>query len=1281
MAKKNKTRRVIIGFITVLAVLAVLVGVLPMLLNAGLGRGFIERRFSATLNGAATIGDMDLKWSGSQKLTDVVIHDADGQQVADLDTQLDATLFALIFGLVDEYEANVSGTVHGVVHEDGSFSLADLIKTDQTKSGAATPSSTQRPNQPIVSLQGVSPFHVRINSLDVQLNDVAGERTIVIDDLKGTARYAPGGELAVQLDAATQSNGTTGAMTANLVAESLFDARGVMQPRGATLKFDLNGESLPVAGSPNDRFIDNLTLQVTSHDLLNTIAFSMESKAGLDAQFEQTFEARGALDEPLTENGSMNFSLRRLTASVAAKNFPTTIVQPLFAHTPVRLTRDLGPTAAIEAAIDHEEGSKAVVSLRSDHIETFAQATVHEQSDRIVLETARLSGMVHADLIHAYVPDMTLEKPLHVNVDVTELNYPMPRNGQAFDVAQIAGAGSIELTETTSITITGSHNPKSFEITEFQCNFESPGLGDRLVWNGSAAIDHSHIEFDETITNFLQPGRAFDPWLIQAEGRLAIENIDRATLEKAIGRTITFFDEIAGESANITIFTERANERLNATVIADAANIRADLRANKRDNTIDVTNGRVNLTVTPDLFSTIQQFMNDGQMNEDPALTLARPASMEATLQPFSIAFRNQPNEMLAGQSIRLHGNADSIVFASATEKDTPSSEHQKSITFGTAIMSAALNVKGKEHEKTNVELTGRTSMQVTGASRLLGELHGGISIPDVYDPRSLTGEVMARGLNTAQIETALGLPAGRLNRWLGDVGDVTLSIPSKDESDVEIKTNAASKTITAHVDVRFPTLEGKMLVTPEGDVVSLRNVDLNYTLTQAALNDVFDQPGQQRFDAQNDLSFGITSALSMLPVGMLTGQEIKSETLSLDVRAESLTPWTLQYGPGKAMTYHNIRVVTAGDDLSDGIDVNVYARGVTGSGGAPSDNGAQTTDNIRIESRISELLDASNQLNISDAHLDGDVFVAHMPTAIVDGAMGLNHYLVDAVGPMMRAEIRATNMSRESGRLKIDIQSERGTLTGDAIVRRQALRIDGKSPVTAELELADALRQRILARVHPIFRDIRTTEKPVRMELANARLPMDGDVSQLNADVNITIGQVDFEAGSALFLAMLASEHAANVEIIPGSIDPIAVRIRNGVVTYDRFHIKVGDVSFGFNGRIDLNTREVALRWSVPAGRLSNQFGRVRELQDERIPLLTHGTFGDLKTEIDPEFDVIGALIRAGLRREGLFDDLGDLFNGNKDETDKPNLEDLFDFLPKKKSDSDSDNKEDKNE
>jgi hypothetical protein len=240
---------------------------------------------------------------------------------------------------------------------------------------------------------------------------------------------------------------------------------------------------------------------------------------------------------------------------------------------------------------------------------------------------------------------------------------------------------------------------------------------------------------------------------------------------------------------------------------------------------------------------------------------------------------------------------------------------------------------------------------------------------------------------------------------------------------------------------------------------------------------------------------------------------------------------------------------------------------------------------------------------------------------------------LVAAVGPQMNANFQADDFSVNSGTLNARIDSTNGHLEALLRGRENSLRVNKNAPVKGELNVTPELRERLLYKIHPLLADVRTTEHPLRFEIPTSLVAIPADVSQLRAEMEITVGKVEFDSGSTTLKILSFIGHGDRTTI-PGEIEPISAKIRNGIVTYDKFAVHIDKYTLNYSGQIDLVKQTVDLRTEIPLAALGDQVKELRDYADTIVvPLVTRGHFGALKTSIDPDFDLGKAAAKAGFK------------------------------------------------
>ena len=110
--------------------------------------------------------------------------------------------------------------------------------------------------------------------------------------------------------------------------------------------------------------------------------------------------------------------------------------------------------------------------------------------------------------------------------------------------------------------------------------------------------------------------------------------------------------------------------------------------------------------------------------------------------------------------------------------------------------------------------------------------------------------------------------------------------------------------------------------------------------------------------------------------------------------------------------------------------------------------------------------------------------------------------------------------------------------------------------------------------------------------------------------------------ASRVALLALLSVFDEADRPTVQAHLEPIHVKIADGRVTYDRFALRVDKFTMSYEGQIDLAKGTVDLRTELPLEGLASAFRELRGLGDDfTVPILTRGTFGNLRTELAPEF------------------------------------------------------------
>ncbi|MEE8154014.1 MAG: hypothetical protein V3T53_03525, partial [Phycisphaerales bacterium] len=642
--------------------------------------------------------------------------------------------------------------------------------------------------------------------------------------------------------------------------------------------------------------------------------------------------------------------------------------------------------------------------------------------------------------------------------------------------------------------------------------------------------------------------------------------------------------------------TARLEDDLHLTVLIGP--LQAEVTAARGPDTLHVEQAHGILKVTPELASMLQSEA------EDP-IVLARPTTATIDLEPFDLP------------QIGPYWPPTRPILATITAQETfldnvPGLVEPISLRRFKAKVTA--NVEAKDYA-----IEGNAIVIRAAHDQTLTRLKFDVTASVVEGTLSPRGTLALNALQIVYLERMIGSKKGTLSDWIGNKGAVVAAV---DWTDAGLAT-----TLTADL----PYLKGEFRATLVDDLVSITSDASTLTLQKSALESALNPKSTSKKSEATDRIFAVPADVPVslvvktlrFPLAMLQDKPFDTAAVDIDL---TLTGGPLQLvdSGGKKSGLSDMTITVTSNDLAKGV---AFAMNETTMTGDSTDAGT-----IDLKGKITNLVSDQKTLQFDKGKLDLTGEVTGAPTHVADSFLGLDGLLVAAVGPTMGTSFRATNFSPNSGAIRGRLLTTNGSIEGRIVGRDNALILPRNTPLQAELQITPPLSERLLAKIHPVLADIRSTEQPVRVSAGGALLPLDGDVSRMKANIEITIGNVEFDSGS-ITLGLLTILNASNAKTIPGRIEPIVAKIRKGVVTYDRFEVIIDKYTLAYSGRIDLNTQTVDIRTEIPLDALAVTIEELEGYADKIVvPLVTRGKFGHLKTTFDPDFDLAGAIAKAGL-------------------------------------------------
>lgn len=219
----------------------------------------------------------------------------------------------------------------------------------------------------------------------------------------------------------------------------------------------------------------------------------------------------------------------------------------------------------------------------------------------------------------------------------------------------------------------------------------------------------------------------------------------------------------------------------------------------------------------------------------------------------------------------------------------------------------------------------------------------------------------------------------------------------------------------------------------------------------------------------------------------------------------------------------------------------------------------------VGLEATLSGWSRPDGSLSTDSVRIDGALKAEKASTAVLGVLLGMGAELGEAVGPELSVDATVTSTAPGAATLTARAASRYATLDAPQVeLRAGALVIAPAKPLTLDFLPSPPLRRRYLATVNPVFRDIRLADdrKPIRLAVPMASYPLDGDLSRLDADLRLTVGDVVLERSRANELLDLLKQFQPNakrvVAPVDGNIGPLAVTVRKGQLAYKDFAVGI---------------------------------------------------------------------------------------------------------------------------
>jgi len=333
-----------------------------------------------------------------------------------------------------------------------------------------------------------------------------------------------------------------------------------------------------------------------------------------------------------------------------------------------------------------------------------------------------------------------------------------------------------------------------------------------------------------------------------------------------------------------------------------------------------------------------------------------------------------------------------------------------------------------------------------------------------------------------------------------------------------------------------------------------------------------------------------------------------------------------------------------ASSGLTSGLDFTL--KGATGEAGR---GGKETAGNLKVEGRLTKLIDAKGSLAPSAMSASLATDIKNLPVVLLDIVSGTQNKLTAILGPTMQVTSKADlDLAGKSGKLSLSEQSQHSSADLDALTDNGRLIL--AKDMSADLEITPVFSKIVLAKVNPLLGKAVSADKPIslRVKKENFQIPVDPyDVKKVLVDqARAEFGTVTLQ-NSGLMQALLGLLRVSSGNTITAQITPVVAHVKNGIATYERADFILDNRNrIASWGRIDLANDRVDMVLGLPAETLDKIFNIEGLDPDYVMQIPVQGTTADPRVDWGKAGREIAGLV-AGQKLGGGKSPVGKLIQG----------------------------------
>lgn len=1089
-------------------------------------------------------------------------------------------------------------------------------------------------------------------------------------------------------------------------------------------------QTAPLAGvlkvegqAPKEASVTGLDLSIQSTDLAQDVRIKAKGSATLDRASAGVIDADVVAGGLLTAAGAFAGGMPgKLDGKISIKGINTAIVEPIVVGQKLVPAQDIGPTLDVELiARTPQDASRAgagnydvqakIGSARIALDGTFAvtpgeiRGIDRPFSARILSAgaiahrmmpaggwTLRPTGGMDVSLSGLVLPLVTDAKTGARSVNLSKAAATGRVTLFGMELAPPEGTSSRAITLNkvdTDLTLSPNAAPVVTLAGDLRAGNEPCGFSGALTLSGlfeNGAINVKTLAPTGNLTFSSLPVSLAGMFASNATPAQGAKPLDVAALATDIlgpklNGTVALAKAANGTDAKITLSTATSTTNADALLVGPLYSL----------THIELRQLTSQVTLTPNSASTlIRTFMPDVKSG----VALANASTIKFTVAPVTVPLAQGVALSKVGQinaTIELPGQT---LIQGLTRQD----EQGRVIAvrpFGVDNLKLTLNAPASvlaSGGTADVVFSGKALSQDVPSGTLAtlrGTAQAELAAADAKNPdaprlKRFTASTSLTEIGTAGLDSILAKP-GMVSGLLGQTASLeagVTAVQGKDGMSTTITLAPKSQRVNTERPLKLALLPDRFSMTEPARITA--------QLDPAFVNSYVFAPQVSGPNAAKPAARLMAATTATIVIDRLT--------LSKDPSGQG------KIGPLKPGIFElasTIEIPSAVFDLSDGQTLSLGKTTVlansgktnTGNEASPltfsvdvassqvqaKDQKPQPVQKLGLSGSTTNLADAAGNINLQNAVVNASANVPAFPTVVLDALGRQNGLLVEALGPVVAADLKAERVhfasggNRAPGLLEASMTSQRASMSLKGTVQNGAFVASQPVDLTIS-EITPALSEKISKNI-PFIGAISKSKdlKPGVIKATNFTLPLDGDMRKLSGDVVVDVGEALVAPGGLVnqmlkvkFLnPVLDKTGLSEAKKVGERLKPVPINIREGVMRYTAFKLPLGEFEIENEGTVDLVKRQTDMVVWIPLGRLAGEAVPGLNSTVDKIPIIgdiAKGSFneltmipfqvrGPLDGELSREFSAslfanrVGKTLNPADNIDGVIKGIGDLF------------------------------------